>query len=424
MLDVFATLDTGTEIDQYTVTLEAGKTYFLFVDGDFTDREPSAVTLNDPVLWLRTGADVQIVYNDDGGGGYDSLIVYTPTVTDVYKVDVGAFSGNSPGTYRLIVSEEDFSNRLGNVAPVGQVEAGGHQAGALNYGPDHGLGGDIDFLQMRVLGGLRYQLEVIGLTRADATQGSAALHLTNSNLGGFSLDATSGTTIILKTVAASVYTLQISDADQGPGGSYDVVLSRGRATIGDDSVIGSTFADAVDGLGGDDVLRLGLGNDDADGGLGNDTLIGGQENDMLAGASGIDWLYGGFGDDTLVGGSGSDRLKGRDGADVFKFNTTGESSFAAFDVILATTGGAGFDGAGQMGGDLIDLSAIDGDSTADGLQHLIFDGNQGLGHVWMETRGNGAAIMAQTDADGPNFRLVIAEGASLVGLLNAGDFVL
>ena len=113
---------------------------------------------------------------------------------------------------------------------------------------------------------------------------------------------------------------------------------------GDDTVIGSDYADKIVGMAGDDLLQGEGGNDiiygnsgvdSIYGGAGNDKLVGGSSVDFFTGVSGNDKLYGssgndklwgnsgkdllkgGSGEDRLVGGAGSDRLSGGKGADTF-----------------------------------------------------------------------------------------------------------
>jgi Ca2+-binding RTX toxin-like protein len=67
-----------------------------------------------------------------------------------------------------------------------------------------------------------------------------------------------------------------------------------------DSLVGSSGTDSVDGGDGNDVLS-GVGGDDfLDAGAGNDTLYGG---------AGADNLHGGEGNDTLTGGAGADNFR-------------------------------------------------------------------------------------------------------------------
>ena len=64
------------------------------------------------------------------------------------------------------------------------------------------------------------------------------------------------------------------------------------------------------GLGEDDWLVTGAGNDYLDGGAGNDVQLGGEGNDQLGGDAGNDTLSGGAGDDIYVYrlGAGEDTI--------------------------------------------------------------------------------------------------------------------
>ena len=77
-------------------------------------------------------------------------------------------------------------------------------------------------------------------------------------------------------------------------------------TAGNDIRIGTTVADLILGLGGNDRLF-----GDLIGGGGPDTIFGGAGNDLLDGGADGDQLYGDDGADVLYGGTGHDRLYGR-----------------------------------------------------------------------------------------------------------------
>lgn len=85
-------------------------------------------------------------------------------------------------------------------------------------------------------------------------------------------------------------------------------------TEGSDVLDGSSLADTINALGGDDLVFARGGNDIVDGGAGSDNINGGDGNDQLSGGLGNDRLYGEAGADTLLGGDGNDQIFG--GADV------------------------------------------------------------------------------------------------------------
>jgi Ca2+-binding RTX toxin-like protein len=122
------------------------------------------------------------------------------------------------------------------------------------------------------------------------------------------------------------------------------------ASIGADTIRGTSVRDVVDGGGSNDSLVGNAGNDALAGGAGDDTLEGGEGDDALAGGDDNDSVLGGAGNDTLAGGAGRDRLLGDDGADSIDGDAGGDTLGGdEGDDILS--GGAGddvvFGGAGN-----------------------------------------------------------------------------
>ena len=130
----------------------------------------------------------------------------------------------------------------------------------------------------------------------------------------------------------------ILELDVGDDGTADFSFERTSvATI------------AVDGRGGDDLIRIdenngaftdsipttingGDGNDTIAGGKGIETLVGGAGNDTIDGNGGNDLARMGTGDDTFVWdpGDGSDVVEGQRGADTMLFN--GAAGVEHFDL--------------------------------------------------------------------------------------------
>ncbi len=131
---------------------------------------------------------------------------------------------------------------------------------------------------------------------------------------------------------------------------------------------------------------------------------------ILTGGAAMETLSGGGANDILIGAGGADRLAGGAGADTFRFAALSDSDPAAPDLIVD------FTGAGQAGGDLIDVTALapgefafngagpfTGGGTAsiryvlaDGMTVLEFDLGDG-GAPEMTLRLNGATSFAAGD---------------------------
>ena len=139
--------------------------------------------------------------------------------------------------------------------------------------------------------------------------------------------------------ASSFYKL-VMDGDND--GLKSLMLS------GNDLINGTKCADTIDGQDGNDVIR---------GNGGNDSLRGGNGNDTIDGGDGWDFINGGMGADTLQGGAGGD---------TFVFKKLSDSTKSAMDTVVDYTLGAN--------GDIIDLRAIDANTTLGGNQAFKFIG--------------------------------------------------
>jgi Ca2+-binding RTX toxin-like protein len=193
--------------------------------------------------------------------------------------------------------------------------------------------------------------------------------------------------------------------------------------VGSDTIYGNSVgnlirsgagADIVHGRGGNDRI---FGEGDADflqGGNGNDRLFGGNDGDELFGGRGNDWLIGGLNGtlwDTMSGGGGNDRF-------VFRSEAESPPGFIPRDLILD------FEGAGQAGGDRIDLTRID--AIAGGGDNAFHFGGPSLGRLSLVDFGDATLISGNTTAGGgAEFQIQINDGNSAVAAdYRAVDFFL
>lgn len=89
-------------------------------------------------------------------------------------------------------------------------------------------------------------------------------------------------------------------------------------------LIGTGFADYMDGGAGDDTMGGGLGQDTLYGGAGNDWVQGNEGNDQLYGDAGNDTLRGDEGNDWLDGGTGADNMAGGINDDTYVVDNAGD----------------------------------------------------------------------------------------------------
>ena len=182
---------------------------------------------------------------------------------------------------------------------------------------------------------------------------------------------------------------------------------------GNDRIYGTNGANDLEGEAGNDTIVGRGGNDTLEGESGNDSLLGGDGNDSILGSNGHDTLNGGAGNDRLVGGLGVDRMVGGAGSDTFVFTSTTESP-GFFSNLLFPDTIVGFDGVGAWIGtggpipqDVIDLSAIDANTSLPGNQKFVFLGDLPVdatvttaARLWVTEVGSDTYLFGNTDGDG------------------------
>jgi Ca2+-binding RTX toxin-like protein len=139
---------------------------------------------------------------------------------------------------------------------------------------------------------------------------------------------------VLVTADGADDTINLADI-AGVGAENKVTAGAGNDTVngsnGNDKIFGGAGTDILNGGNGNDWLDAGNGaNSILNGGNGNDSLtaaknedtkmFGGAGNDTLLGQNGNDTLSGGNGADILIGGKGNDVLEGGEGNDKYVFN--------------------------------------------------------------------------------------------------------
>ena len=113
----------------------------------------------------------------------------------------------------------------------------------------------------------------------------------------------------------------------GTTATATIISLCGFGTVGADLIVCGAEPNKISGLGDDDRLFGGDGNDAINGGNGDDTIGGGggadrlngqNHADAIDGGPGNDRISGGSGDDAAIGGVGNDRITGGRGQDVVR----------------------------------------------------------------------------------------------------------
>ena len=143
----------GGDRDWFEVTLEAGKTYRIDLEGSAT----RVGTLYDPYLYGiydAAGNPIDGTTDNDDGKGFNSRVFFTAPAATAYYVSAGG-NGQSQGTYRLSVREvpDDFT---AGTDTTGTVEIGGSTRGEIEVPYDR------DWFAVTLEEGRRYQFDVEG----------------------------------------------------------------------------------------------------------------------------------------------------------------------------------------------------------------------------------------------------------------------
>ena len=156
----------GGDEDWWRVTLEAGKTYRVDLEGEATE----AGTLNNPRLagiYDADGERIEGTADNDDGVGNNSRVAFTPDADGVYYI-AAASQYSSQGTYTLTVGSDDFA---ATAQTAGVVEVGGSLVGEI------GAGGDEDWWRVTLEAGKTYRVDLEG----EATEAGT---LNNPRLAG------------------------------------------------------------------------------------------------------------------------------------------------------------------------------------------------------------------------------------------------
>lgn len=349
--------------DRFDTRLDGGLLYAIWVTGR------GGNPLEDASLKVSRGGTV-VARDDDSGPGLDPQIFLRPGSTGSYKIEVSGYR-NLTGDYRLVVARDDFRNVWDGPGPAGLLQPGQGGEGRINYA------NDTDIINTPLVAGLTYRFDMKGASTNSGGLRDPELVLSNPNGRIVATDDDSGTGLNAQFWYRAGTTGRFHMEAEGNGGtgSYWLKVGFGRASLDADRVAGTAFADKIDGAAGDDHIR------------------------------------GGAGVDLLKGGAGADRLTGGAGDDLFIFTAVRDSHRGAVDTITD------FHGAGEKGGDIIDLSRLGDLTLADG---------RGPGHVWLRDAGDTTVLRADVDGDGrADFILHLADGARVAAAdYHAGDFLL
>lgn len=269
-----------------------------------------------------------------GGQGDDTLIGdHTSQIADLLAGNDTIFGEDGNDGIRGNGGNDYLDGGNGNDAMYGDDGNDILRGGAGNDLMDGGSGDDIYVIDANWGNDLIRGMD----TGTDIVRFAAGINPTSLNV---SIDWSTGRLLIQDPATGSVLGIEGYFEDSSSGRRIEFangtvwavndILQRfpapsgGVGTWSNETFVGGSTPEYLDGSIGDDVILGGSGDDTIMGGMGegnygsltdNDVLFGGNGNDTIDGQRGDDYLYGDDGDDTLKGGEGVDRLYGGAGND-------------------------------------------------------------------------------------------------------------
>ena len=232
--------------DWFAVTLEAGKTYRVDLEGLWPGwGAPSKGTLTHPHLrGIHDAAGVLIDgTTDENSGRYNSSQLYfTAATSGTYYVAASEHYGERTGTYALTVTElvDDF---FANTSTTGTVAVGGTAMGDIEFS------GDSDWFAVTLEAGKTYRFDLEGESTDKGTLGDPYLrgiHDANGALIDGTTDDDGGrynsSQVYFTAATSGIYYVAASEHFGERTGTYALTVTELAADVAADATTTATVA--------------------------------------------------------------------------------------------------------------------------------------------------------------------------------------
>ena len=202
-------LETSGDSDWIAVNLVAGQTYTISLSG-YGDTPVSDTYLR---LFAPGSQDratgTQVAYDDDGGAGYYSSLVYTATTTGTFYIDAASYADYYSGGYIVEVGgyEAPDNTQVWSSQQIADQLTMGYWGGtqrSFNVGSDNAITYNLTALDATYAGFARQALQVwsdiIGVQFIETTGSGEITFTQNGSMEAWSSSSRSGTRITGSTV--------------------------------------------------------------------------------------------------------------------------------------------------------------------------------------------------------------------------------
>lgn len=242
----YGVLEAPDDADWFAMSLTGGQTVEISLEGS----EAGGGDLGDPLLVIYDAFGNELDRNDDGGEGWNSLLVFTAPSDGTYYVSAEAF-GASTGSYTLSSQEigiaqqggkgpsDDFA---GDTSTFGTLVMNGTAVGTIEQD------GDTDWFAMQLAGGQPVQISMEGEPTGAGTLSDPTLAVFDQfgNEVAYNDDGGEGFNSLLTFVPPSSGTYYVSAESFGEAtGSYLLTAMPGIP----DDYSGDTSTSAIVGIG-------------------------------------------------------------------------------------------------------------------------------------------------------------------------------
>ena len=148
-----STIDFGGDKDWFKVSLQTGNSYTFDVKGVGA----GTGTLADGQVSLFTSSGQLVGFDDDSGAGADASLVFQPSSSGDYYVEVAAYDNSELGSYTVQMTTEQLGTDIADdLTTKATLTVGSNVDGEINFASDQ------DWYAITLEAGMRYQFDLKG----------------------------------------------------------------------------------------------------------------------------------------------------------------------------------------------------------------------------------------------------------------------
>lgn len=215
---VTGSLETLSDQDWYRITLTAGQEIRISLNGFGT------TPARDPYLEIRSSTGTVLSFNDDTGGGLNSMLTYRATTSGTYFINATSYAGSSTGTYQLSVASNQVptSDIPDNATTSAVLSVGAAASGTLEFV------GDRDWYRLNLTAGQQIKIDLTAAGASPLDDTYLRVYDANGNLlyENDDLSATSlNSSLAFQAPTSGAFYVSVGSFDDAEVGTYQVTVN-------------------------------------------------------------------------------------------------------------------------------------------------------------------------------------------------------